>query len=286
MAWGARLKGQHRRSGLSGRAAGYLRALGTAGIAAPLLVCLLGLPGHGAPAPHAWVGATRSAQAADAAQRRRHIRGAGALRPTELKFDPNSAVDMTEKKLLGTTLKLTSSIFGFPDFPSLVDLQEDGSVRFYAGMVSKEPGSWCVVEGNKDDGERPDDLYLEFTQPLTEKYVSSFTVPGGTCFWRGKLDFQGKEPRLKVAVEGGVVVSERDDGRNLVREGVFRAISVDAEAAGEVSKSNKEAFDRALLTPKGESTGFKTPARIAGAGIRRPRRQLKGASDDDEIEDD
>jgi len=214
--------------------------------------------------------------------------GAGPLRAAalQLKFDPNSVIDMTEKKLIGTTFKLTSSVFGFPDFIHLVDLREDGSVDFYAGIVSKEPGNWCVVKGNQDDGERPEDLYIEFTQPLTERYKSSFTVPGGTCFWRGKLDIQGKNANMRVLVEGGIVVSEREDGKSLVREGVFRAQNVDGEAADEVKQKNKEAFERALTTPKGESTGFKTPARIAGAGIRRPRRQLPGARDDDDLEDD
>uniref|UniRef100_A0A7S1S6X3 Uncharacterized protein n=1 Tax=Alexandrium catenella TaxID=2925 RepID=A0A7S1S6X3_ALECA len=195
---------------------------------------------------------------------------------------------MTEMKLLGTTLKLTASIFGFPDFPALIDLTDDGRVRYYGGMVAKELGYWCVVEGNPEDGERPQDLYLEFTQPLTDRYIAAFTVPGGKCIWRGKLDIKGGSNDLSVSVEGGIVVSERNEGKDLVREGVFRAVSVDAQAAEAVRAKSKEAFERALTTPKGESTGFKTPARIAGAGIRRPRRQLPGARDNDEtdLEDD
>lgn len=210
------------------------------------------------------------------------------MRSTAIQFDPNSVIDVTEEKLLGTTMKLTASVFGFPDFPCLIDLTDDGRVNFYAGMVSKEPGYWCVVEGNRDDGERPEDLYLEFTQPLTERYINSFTVPGGKCIWRGKLDIKGSPGNLAVKVDGGIVVSERDEGKNLVREGVFRAVSVNEKAAEEVRAKNKEAFERALTTPKGESTGFKTPARIAGAGIRRPQRQLPRGKKDDEtdLEDD
>uniref|UniRef100_A0A7S0FL98 Uncharacterized protein n=1 Tax=Pyrodinium bahamense TaxID=73915 RepID=A0A7S0FL98_9DINO len=232
-----------------------------------------------------WVGAALAAQAALRLRHgRQRISQAAALQQSELKFDPNSVVDMTEQKLLGTTLHLTSSVFGFPDFNSLVHLNDDGSVRFYAGMVSKEPGSWSVVEGDQNEGERPDDLYLEFTQPLTDRYKNSFSVPGGTCFWRGKLDIQGKTANLKVAVEGGVVVSEEEGGKNLVREGVFRAVSVDEEAAAEVQMKNAEAFERALTTPKGETTGFKTPARIAGMGVRRPRKALPGARDKDDVD--
>jgi len=238
-------------------------------------------------APRCWMERSFSARVVSRVLPRQAVRKSAPLRATgaavTLNFDPNSVVDMTEKKLLGTTLKLTSSVFGFPDFISLVDLNDDGSVRFYGGMVSKEPGAWSVVEGDSKEGERPDELYLEFTQPLTDRYKTSFTVPGGTCFWRGKLDIQ-ESPRLLVAVEGGVIVSEREDGKSLVREGVFRAMSVGEEAAEEVRQKNAEAFERALVTPKGESSGFKTPARIAGAGIRRPRRALPGARDKDEID--
>lgn len=208
----------------------------------------------------------------------------------ELAFDPKSPVDMAEKKLIGTTLCLTSSVFGFPDFKSLVDLRRDGSVYFYGGMISKEPGRWSVIEGDPTDGESPDDLYLELVQPLTERYINIFTVPGGTCFWRAKLNFQvkgqGKVP-LAVLLEGGLVVSEREEGKKLVREGIFTAVAVDEEAATEVQRKNAEAFERALTTPKVESTGFKTPARIAGINTRRPQRQLgAGKQDEVDLEDD
>ena len=42
-------------------------------------------------------------------------------------------------------------------------------------------------EGDFKDGLGPSQ---EFTQPLTELYKEAFTVPGGTAFWRGKLNFR------------------------------------------------------------------------------------------------
>jgi len=246
--------------------------------------------------PIAWVGDALPAQAVNAKsvgwRQRRGGQAAAQGESTSpvFVFDPNSVVDRTEMDLLNTTLQLTSSVFGFPDFSSLLDLNDDGSVRFWGGMVARELGGWCVVQGVREEGENPDDLYIEFTQPLTERYKSSFTVPGGTCFWRGKLEIKDMKKR-KVFVQGGVIVSEREEGGGtvLVREGVFTATIVDREAALETQKKAREAFERALMTPKGESTGFKTPARIAGMNVRRPRQALPGARDKDDepdLEDD
>jgi len=217
----------------------------------------------------------------------------------EVKFDPNSVVDMAEKDLIGTTLRLDSAIFGFPDFKSLLELRGDGSVYFFGGMVSKEPGLWCVVEGDQSQGERPSDLYLEFTQPLTDFYKEYFLVPGGNCLWRGKLLLPQKKDD-EVRIVGGVVVSEppQREGveglfqskQEFVREGVFTASSVDESAAFEVQTRNADAFERALTTPKAESSGFKTPAALAG--IRKPfkpQRLLgRGRKDEDKylLEDD
>ncbi|CAE7203263.1 unnamed protein product [Symbiodinium sp. KB8] len=92
-------------------------------------------------------------------------------------------------------------------------------------MVAKELGAWCVIEGDPNEGEDPNDLFIEFTQPLTDLYKEAFTVPGGTAFWRGRLSFRTtKAKKQKVFVEGGIVVSEREEGTSLVREGpTFRA---------------------------------------------------------------
>jgi len=200
----------------------------------------------------------------------------------EVQFDPNSVVDMAEKSLVGTTLRLDSSVFGFPNFQSLVDLRGDGTVYFYGGMVSKEPGNWCVVEGDPENGERPDDLYIEFTQPLTERYKSSFSIPGGACFWRAKLEMGKDKKAPKASFDGGQVASESEKGE-LTSEGIFTAVSVTEDVAIGVQKKSAEAFDRALTTPKAESTGFKTPARIAGIKKIGSNRQLAAGKDDDEL---
>lgn len=201
-----------------------------------------------------------------------------ALRATEIEpvgssqlvFDPNSIIDMTELGLLNATFLMTSSVFGFPDFKSLIHLNDDGSVRFGGGMVSKEPGAWSVVEGDKNEGENPNDLFLEFTQPLLDNYKKSFNIEGATCFWRGKLDIEDLK-RQKVTLLGGIVVSEDQDKKNLIREGVFTAVTVAQEKALEVKQKAREAFERALVTKKMESTGFKTPARIAGIMSQKQR---------------
>jgi len=191
----------------------------------------------------------------------------------------NSVVDRTEMQLCNTTLKLTSSVFGFPDYESLVTLNDDGTIRFFAGMIAKELGAWCVIEGDPNEGEDPNDLYIEFTQPLTDAYKEAFTVPGGTAFWRGRLNFRTtKAKRQKTFVEGGIVVSEREEGSKLVREGIFSAESATKKMIEETRQKAAEAFDRAVTTPKAETTGFKTPARIAGAGGSRKGRALPAAT--------
>eukprot|EP00931_Biecheleriopsis_adriatica_P006344 TRINITY_DN107758_c0_g1_i1.p1 TRINITY_DN107758_c0_g1~~TRINITY_DN107758_c0_g1_i1.p1 ORF type:complete len:292 (+),score=69.02 TRINITY_DN107758_c0_g1_i1:52-876(+) len=189
-----------------------------------------------------------------------------SLRSTEIVFDPNSLIDRTELQLINTTFRLTSSVYGFPDFEHLLALNGDGTVRFYGGMVSKEPGAWSVIEGDKTEGEDPNDLYIEWTQPLTEKYQEAFDISSKTCFWRGKLNFKPtKSGNRRPYVEGGIVVSEAQEGKKLVREGVFSAEAVGPKAIKETVQRAREAFERAMNTPKAESTGFKTPARIAGA---------------------
>lgn len=77
-------------------------------------------------------------------------------------------------------------------------------------------------------------------------------------------------------MEGGIIVSERDEGENLVREGIFSAQTASAKMIEETQRKAREAFQRALTTPKAESSGFKTPARIAGAGGTRVKKALPG----------
>lgn len=204
---------------------------------------------------------------------------------TELpEFDLNSVVDRTEMQLCNTTLKLVSNVFGFPDYESLLTLHDNGTVRFYAGMVSKGLGAWSVIEGDPEEGEDPSDLFIEWTQPLTDAYKDAFIVPGGTAFWRGKLNFKTtKSKKQKVFVEGGIIVSEREkEGpfgqESIVREGIFSAESAGAKMIEETKRKAREAFARALTTPKAESSGFKTPARIAGAGGTRVKKALPGTS--------
>mmetsp|Transcript_118944 Transcript_118944/g.237073 ORF Transcript_118944/g.237073 Transcript_118944/m.237073 type:complete len:321 (-) Transcript_118944:33-995(-) len=203
---------------------------------------------------------------------------------TGLVFDPNSIVDMTEQGLLNATFLLTSSVFGFPDFQSLIRLNDDGSVKFGGGMVSKEPGAWSVVEGDPEGGEKPTDLFLEFTQPLLDAYKKSFNIEGPTCFWRGKLDVKNLQ-RQDVNLLGGVVVSEDKDKKNFIREGIFTATVVPQEKALEVKQKAREAFNRALVTPKTETTGFKTPARIAGIMSKKQRTDaLPAGRDPDKLD--
>lgn len=201
-------------------------------------------------------------------------------------MDPNDPEDQAEAELIGRTLSLTSSVFGFPEFRSLVELRDDASVRWFGGMISKEPGKWCVVSGDPNEGEDPKDLYVQFSQPLTQKYIDAFNIQGEQCFWRGKLDIRPRDDVVQVSIDGGVVCSEFQDGTKLVREGIFTGVTVDEEQAEDIRKRNREAFERALTTPKGETTGFKTPARIAG--VQRKRKALpKGEKEDvDLLEDD
>merc|ERR1712039_236828 len=104
--------------------------------------------------------------------------------------------------------------------------------------------------------------------------------PTGTCFWRAKLaQGKGKKNAPKFSLEGGQVVSESEK-KELVSEGVFTADSVTEEIALDVQKRSAEAFERALTTPKAESTGFKTPARIAGIKKVRSDRQLTAGKDE------
>ena len=57
-------------------------------------------------------------------------------------------------------VRLVSNVFGFPDYESLLTLHDNGTVRFYAGMVSKGLGAWSVIEGDPDEGEDPSDLFI------------------------------------------------------------------------------------------------------------------------------
>lgn len=57
-------------------------------------------------------------------------------------------------------VRLVSNVFGFPDYESLLTLHDNGTVRFYAGMVSKGLGAWSVIEGDPEEGEDPSDLFI------------------------------------------------------------------------------------------------------------------------------
>jgi hypothetical protein len=192
-------------------------------------------------------------------------------------------VDDTELALVGTNLLMTSSVFGFPDFGHLVELQDGGVLRWYGGLSSKEPGNWCLVRGDPKEGEREEDLFLELTQKLTDVYKEAFSVPSGSCNWRGKLELKEAAKGgqiLQVRIEGGIVVSEKEGGSEFTREGVWTAADVDEEGVAAQRQKAREAVNRALMTPKAESTGFKTPARIAG--IRRTSKKMLAQPDDDD----
>lgn len=208
----------------------------------------------------------------------------GVIARAEFNFNMSDRVDRTEYQLCNQTLKLTSSVYGFADYDSLVDLIDNGTIRFYGGMVSKQLGGWYVDYGNAEQAENPEDLYLEFLQPLTERYVKDFEVPGQTCVWRGRLDLvKTKDKIKKVRVDGGVVTCELE-GNKIFRQGVFTAESVTAAEAFEVRQKAMEAFERALTTPKSETTGFKTPARIAGAKGSRPRKVLPAPAEKGDLD--
>ncbi|CAK0870165.1 unnamed protein product, partial [Prorocentrum cordatum] len=132
-------------------------------------------------------------------------------------------VDDTEEALVGTNLLMTSSVFGFPDFGHLVELQDQGVLRWYGGLTSKEPGNWCLVRGNPKEGEREEDLFLELIHKLTDLYKEAFSVSSGICYWRGKLEL--KETKggdiQEVRIEGGIVVSAKENSDEKVREGVL-----------------------------------------------------------------
>mmetsp|Transcript_31311 Transcript_31311/g.73012 ORF Transcript_31311/g.73012 Transcript_31311/m.73012 type:complete len:274 (-) Transcript_31311:96-917(-) len=167
------------------------------------------------------------------------------------------------KEIQGLTLCLKSAVFGFPEFESLICLEENGEVDFYGGMIAREPGNWCVEPGAAV-GEDAKACYLLFQQPLTDRYSKIFDVPSGKVLWKGRLNIDDKQ----ISVKDGFIVSETTDGKDLQREGTFEARLVNEVQAKEIRKKNKEAFERALTTPKGESTGFKTFAKIAQEGTR------------------
>jgi hypothetical protein len=193
-------------------------------------------------------------------------------------------VDDTELALVGTNLLMTSSVFGFPDFGHLVELQDGGSLRWYGGLSSQEPGNWCLVRGDPKEGEREEDLFLELTHKLTDVYKEAFSVTSGSCFWRGKLELKeaAKGGQIQqVRIEGGIVVSQKEGSdKDFVREGVWTAADVDEEGIAAQRQKAREAVNRALMTPKAESTGFKTPARIAG--IRRTSKKMLAQPDEDD----
>lgn len=62
-----------------------------------------------------------------------------------------------------------SNVFGFPDYESLLTLHANGTVHFHAGMVSKELGAWSVIEGDPEEGEDPNDLFIVSWQMWTPK---------------------------------------------------------------------------------------------------------------------
>lgn len=204
----------------------------------------------------------------------------GDNKPTPV-VDP--LVDDTELALVGTNLLMTSSVFGFPDFGHLVELQEGGALRWYGGFFSKEPGNWCLVRGDPKEGERKEDLFLELTQQLTDLYKEAFSVTSGGCYWRGKLELAkaAKSGQIEqVRIEGGIVVSKKEGAEDFTREGVWTAADVDEEGVAAQRQKARDAVNRALMTPKAESTGFKTPARIAG--IRRIGKKMLAQPDDED----
>eukprot|EP00441_Pelagodinium_beii_P022193 CAMPEP_0197681426 /NCGR_PEP_ID=MMETSP1338-20131121/94924_1 /TAXON_ID=43686 ORGANISM="Pelagodinium beii, Strain RCC1491" /NCGR_SAMPLE_ID=MMETSP1338 /ASSEMBLY_ACC=CAM_ASM_000754 /LENGTH=242 /DNA_ID=CAMNT_0043262769 /DNA_START=18 /DNA_END=746 /DNA_ORIENTATION=+ len=214
--------------------------------------------------------------------------------------------DRVELALCNKTLRLNSAVFGFPEFESLVELIGNGSARFYAGMISKGLGSWSVSPGKTDEYENPEDVYLDLVQPLPSTYKEEFVVPSDICYWRGRLcltreELDNKALKIrKVKVDSGTVtatypragisgqlidaalkvlptdvgekIEEWDD--RIVREGVFTAQLVGEKGIAQTVKKARDEFERALTTPRAESTGFKTPARIAGAKRARPSKQL------------
>eukprot|EP00929_Paragymnodinium_shiwhaense_P018189 TRINITY_DN12834_c0_g1_i1.p1 TRINITY_DN12834_c0_g1~~TRINITY_DN12834_c0_g1_i1.p1 ORF type:complete len:391 (-),score=109.66 TRINITY_DN12834_c0_g1_i1:368-1540(-) len=266
--------------------AGRLRATATLAAALILWRC----PRSGGPAGadgEAWVpGRTlleaahrgdvledRSALVRDAlAFRERRLRDRRTPRAADEMIETTVTASAVQQELLGQIFRLTSNVHGFPDFRSLVELRADGTVMFSAGMVSKEPGQWSCEPGDPENGESREDVYLSMTQPLTDRYKTAFTITGDQCFWRGRVDIRrlGKKgsKKTKVVVDDGIVISELPSGvlgnKKFVREGSFIALLVDEKEAEEVRLKAKEAFERALLAPRGENTGFKTPARIAG----------------------
>lgn len=202
-------------------------------------------------------------------------------------LDEDGFADAELKKLdgelTGMNLLLTSSVFGFTDFKSVVELQATGS-RWYGGMTSKEPGLWILSRGEPEAGERPEDIFLQLSQPMTDQYKDVFSLSSDSCYWKGRLTLKrsSKGKIEQVKVEGGLVTSLTQDGRSQIREGVFSAVDADYQTIMDTRKAAKEAIERALATPKAESTGFKTAARIAG--IRRTSKptdkMLKAARED------
>ena len=61
-----------------------------------------------------------------------------------------------------------------------------------------------MVPGDTDDGERASDVYLEFSQPLSEIYTELYNVAGGVIYWRGKVDERGGV----VQIDDGIAISE------------------------------------------------------------------------------
>lgn len=104
--------------------------------------------------------------------------------------------------------------FGFKKRDCIISLAEDGTVTFRAGMISAGPGDWRVVAGDPDDGERPEDCFLEMTQPVTTLYKELYNVPGGIVYWRGKIN------EKDLSIEDGLAISETQLAKSLSPQAV------------------------------------------------------------------
>lgn len=187
------------------------------------------------------------------------------------KFAAKKAED-TMDSLSGKVFSITSNVWGFVDFTSLIELKANQSAYFFGGMISEPMGVWTVVPGTESEGESEDDMYLQFTQPMNTLYSEAFDIQGGTAFWRCRVNIP--QSGKGIFLQNGQVCSEGKIGleTKLIKEGDFQGEIVSPKAARAIRTKQREAFERALLVLKQERTGFKTPLRLAGIKERVPRR--------------
>lgn len=132
----------------------------------------------------------------------------------------HATVENVRDTLSDQQLVLNFACFGYKKRDCLLTLDKNGSVTYSAGMVSREPGDWRVVNGDPSGGEDEDDVFLEFTQPVDDLYMELYNVPGGVVYWRGKVDADV----TPLAVNDGVAISD-DIPPSFSPETFFRAIS-------------------------------------------------------------